>query len=550
MWFKSAKINDETLSPDDKARQLGLIYSVYRIFIGVFLIFSNYIDNEMLKLDILKNKNLFSINFEYSVLGFYLFFSVFFLISLYLWKKRTRLQLFAGFMVDIIALSLLLYSGSSKDLQVILLFVITVAASFMLLRLAHAFVITLSAVLFLVFQQVLYVYFGRSGFLNIWDVSLLSFGFFITGYISWSISQRLTVAESLANNNAKKIKRLNAINRQVIHHIASGVFVIDENGRLITINKAAEQMLRLPFLSDGDGSEHDLKEKNFEIERIIAKKYTQIIPWYKDKNNKKTMFLSLPQENEMPAKNIRLAKKSLPEYGQLIVLEDVSREESHAQKLKLSSLSELSASIAHEIRNPLASIVQAAELMQNDFDPDHVHYELCRISCTQAKRVNRIIESVMRLSNQEPPNQEPIRLQQWLSHFLRRYYADCNIESRFEGDFFTLFDPQHLERIFSNLIDNALRHTKKRDDAPDVEIYTHLDKDKQNVLVDVMDNGDGVSEKDLRELFDPFFTKSVGGTGLGLYLSRAFSEANYARLIYIHDKPKTCFRLIAPLYED
>lgn len=112
----------------------------------------------------------------------------------------------------------------------------------------------------------------------------------------------------------------------------------------------------------------------------------------------------------------------------------------------------------------------------------------------------------------------------------------------FHGNSQILFDPNHLEQIFINLINNALRHTHHIEGVPDVQIT--VNDNYYEVLIDVLDNGDGVSQENLGSLFNPFFTKSAGGTGLGLYLSQAFSEANHAKLRYLPNKPKTCFRLI------
>lgn len=164
---------------------------------------------------------------------------------------------------------------------------------------------------------------------------------------------------------------------------------------------------------------------------------------------------------------------------------------------------------------------------------------------SHTKRVNRIIEDVMRLSRQEPPKQEVITIQAWLPAFLYQYYSMENIAFEDGGYHQIRFDPSQLEQIFINLINNALRHTKQIAGEPDVKIVIHTTS--QEVLIDVLDNGDGVDEKGQESLFNPFFTTSKGGTGLGLYLSQAFSEANNARLIYVPNQPKTCFRLIMGL---
>lgn len=541
VWFSSTQISDELLTSDSKAKQLGLVYGIYRILIGVFLVLTHYSGHEALKIYLPPASSFLVGDIEHLFVGLYLLFAVIFVGVLYIWQSQIRHQLFFGFVVDIVVLTFLLFGGTAKDLQVALLYMVTVAASFMILKLSHASFITLAAILSLIMQQVIYAYLGRIGFLSISDTAMLSASLVATGFVSWSIAQRLTIAETIANNRAKEIIRLNTINKEVIQNIVNGVIVIGRNGRLLIINQIAQQMLRLRIRDNIHSNAY-----TFEAQQQIAKHYKAFTDWYQYDSTSHSFYLSLPQYNNLPAKNIRIFKKELPEYGQLLILEDASREESFAQQLKLASLGQLSASIAHEIRNPLGAISQASQLLNEELDSHDYNYELCQIIYNQTQRVNRIIEDVMRLSRQETPKQELIHLTTWLPEFLLRYYGDKNIATHFDSEGYIFFDSQHLEQIFINLINNALRHTKTIKGQPDVQIRVHSDG---YILIDVLDNGDGVSETDLDSLFNPFFTKSVGGTGLGLYLSKAFSEANHAHLLYIPNHKKSCFRLVAPIYD-
>ncbi len=545
LWLKGANVNAETLSSDDKVHQLGLVYSIYRILVAVFLILSNYAANESIKYGIVTQVNILPSKVEYFFLGLYLLVGIGSALTLYLWQDKIRKQLFIGFLIDMFILTLLLYSGTTKDLQIVLLYMVSTAASFMMLQLNFAMIVALIGILSLVFQQLYYSYLGQQGFLRLIDSVVLSVSLMAVGFLSWSISQRLNIAENAAYINAKEIKRLNAINDQVIKNIVSGVIVISSGGRMVVINQVAEELLRLPKPSPNTSSTAYI----FEMERQLAKKYKDIVQWYQYQGHSTLFNLTLPQQNNLPEKKIRIHKKHLPEYGQLLILEDMGREESHAQQLKLASLGQLSASIAHEIRNPLGAISQASELLMEDSNGvDAGSLELYKMIYNQSKRVNRIIEDVMRLSRQEPPKQQIIDLKQWLSQFLSQHYNGKNIAVKFQRETQIYFDPHHLEQIFINLINNALRHTKTLPNFADVYVIVH--SDEQYILVDVLDNGDGVKPEDLEHLFNPFFTKSTGGTGLGLYLSKAFSEANHARLIYIPDHKKTCFRLMIDIINE
>lgn len=540
-WFSTARIAEETLAPDTKAYQIGQIYGIYRMLVGLFLVLTNYVANEAIKSGLSPADNLFSSQAEYLILGFYLVFAIAASLILYSWRQHIRRQLLAGFVIDMIVLTALLYSGTTKDIQISLLYMVAIAASFMVLRLRHALSVTMIAVVSLIFQQIVYVYNSKTSFLSLSDSLILSLALFAVGFLSWSVSQRLAIAETVAHDNAQEVKRLNAINEEVIKNMVNGVIVVGRTGRLLIINQTAEELLRLPAPKLTTSP----LAYNFEIERQLNKKYKAMVDWYQHEQDETLYSLTLEQQKDLPQTNIRIHKKNLPEYGQLLILEDISREESHAQQLKLASLGQLSASIAHEIRNPLGAISQASELLMEDANSTgNDNHDLLRVIYNQSQRVNRIIEDVLRLSRQEPPKQQPITLQSWLPAFIEQHYPDKDISLNFKADGRIYFDPHHLEQIFINLINNALRHTKSLPSIADVSIAVH--QSKHSILVDVIDNGDGVNRHDIPNLFNPFFTKSIGGTGLGLYLSKAFSEANHARLIYLPDEHKTCFRLMVP----
>ncbi len=162
----------------------------------------------------------------------------------------------------------------------------------------------------------------------------------------------------------------------------------------------------------------------------------------------------------------------------------------------------------------------------------------------QTKRVNRIIEDVLKLSRQQPPSKEDITLATWIPQLLENHFRGHDVFLHTYKNPVIEFDTHQLEQILINLINNGLFYSSRSQPhaSVEVEIYCiHGD-----VIIDILDDGKGVAENDIEHLFDPFFTTDKSGTGLGLYLSQAFSEANHARLLYVDQHEKTCFRLIIP----
>ena len=172
------------------------------------------------------------------------------------------------------------------------------------------------------------------------------------------------------------------------------------------------------------------------------------------------------------------------------------------------------------------------------------NHELYEMIFSQTKRVNRIIEDILKLSRQQAASQQAIVLAEWMPVFLDNYFQGHDIFLHLKTQPTILFDPHQLEQILINLINNGLRYSSYSHPHAYVEIEIYCaDSD---VIIDILDDGDGIKTEDLKHLFNPFFTTDKAGTGLGLYLSQAFCEANQARLLYIPEHEKTCFRFISP----
>lgn len=566
----------ETLPPA-QLRKIGIIYSAYRFIISSFLLGSNYVAYKTS--DALSIPTLLS-----SALIFYMLLSVVLLSLLYLVKRYSQRQLAVGLSIDVVLLSLFLYASGLPDLQLTMLYMVVVAASFMLLSAAQALVITLMAIIFIIYQQFFFAITNSFNLANLGDTLLMSASFLAVGFLSWTISQRLVQVEKTATLQAQEVFKLNAINQEVISKMVSGVLVIDDK-KLVLVNQAACQLLHIhaPF--------NDSTRSLDILHHQLVSLHPELCDWYlnqqiatKTTANHSLTSVASPSETlesqattprksvtypytfiyELPAfastsliDKLRVELTPLKDNSQLIILEDLRREQASAQQLKLASLGQLTASIAHEIRNPLAAISQASQLLieelaeqttSNDSqaaDPTlSGSTELCQMIFNQTRRVNRIIEDVLKLSRQQKPKRKPIIIADWLKQFLADHFPSAAVQLQIKATPTIFFDDHHLEQILINLINNALRHSNRLQDGINVEVKLYcVDND---AIIDIINEGEGIKSSDIGRLFDPFFTTDPNGTGLGLYLSQAFSEANHARLFYVPNHKKTCFRLIIP----
>jgi two-component system sensor histidine kinase PilS (NtrC family) len=233
----------------------------------------------------------------------------------------------------------------------------------------------------------------------------------------------------------------------------------------------------------------------------------------------------------------------------LVFVEDYTPVTQYAQSLKLTSLGRLTASIAHEIRNPLGAISHAAQLLLESPDLSAEDRRMADIIQHHCGRVNQIVESVMQISRREPPKPEYLMLSPWLNEFVANYLealnrpADITIDCDYR-ELLVEFDPENLQRVLSNLLDNALRHSQLADAKESAKIVVSLDFVSHQCLIDVIDRGRGVPMADQPKLFEPFFTTVESGSGMGLYLCKELCEINNADLNYRPtDRGESCFRI-------
>ncbi|MDN5566080.1 MAG: ATP-binding protein [Psychrobacter sp.] len=565
----------ETL-PSAQLRRLGIVYSSYRLIVSLFLLLMIYMTTQA------DNSIMLPSLLQLTTLIFYVLFS-FILFGLFsVVPQHPRRQLLLGLFMDVVVLSLLLYTNGAPDLQLTMLYMVVVAASFMLLTGTQALIITLLAIIFIIYQQSFYAIANSMNVADLGDALLISASFLGVGFLSWSVSQRLVHVEGMAALQAQEVARLNAINQEVVSQMINGIIVIDKK-RIVLANLAAYQLLGIE--SDPAAKQAFSLHLNQDMSTIdqpvtnkkkrIIKAYDPLVDFQKKltdehqsliesyvnlaNNQLRTFIYELPKSvSATNANKLRVQIIPLRDDSQLLLLEDLRREQTSAQQLKLASLGQLTASIAHEIRNPLAAISQASQLLIEDIDENYGsddikssittdntgNHELYKMIFAQTKRVDRIIEDVLKLSRQQQPQRQMIELIEWMPQFLDNHFRNHDITLSVRTNIVIQFDTHQLEQILINLINNGLRYSSRAHTQADVTVEIY---DMQNdVIIDVLDTGIGIDNATVDHLFEPFFTTDKAGTGLGLYLSQAFSEANYAQLIHVPEHPKTCFRLIVP----
>jgi two-component system sensor histidine kinase PilS (NtrC family) len=215
------------------------------------------------------------------------------------------------------------------------------------------------------------------------------------------------------------------------------------------------------------------------------------------------------------------------------VIDDLRELEERAQQLKLASMGRLSASIAHEIRNPLAAIRHANGLLAEQLGEPRLQ-RLARIVETNTVRIDRVVEDVLAIARRERPSLEPLDIARFLEVLIPEIVVMSGtdrrrIEVALAADAPILFDPGQLRQVLVNLVGNALRYAS---DAPSAVRIEWRRDPADRLELRVSDDGPGLAPGMIDHVFEPFFTTESRGTGLGLYLAREFCAANGAALRY------------------
>jgi two-component system sensor histidine kinase PilS (NtrC family) len=218
-------------------------------------------------------------------------------------------------------------------------------------------------------------------------------------------------------------------------------------------------------------------------------------------------------------------------------LEDTEQLAAKIQQSKLAGLGRLSASIAHEIRNPVGAMSHAAQLLAESSSLSAEDKRLTEIVRTNGDRVRQIIENVMSMARRDTSRPERLILGTWLGGFRDEFCATMQIPparlavSSLLGDVEVQADPSQLRQIVRNLCENAVKYGRAETGEDVIELRVGRLASTARPFLEVADRGPGIAAQHRERIFEPFFTGNERGTGLGLFLARELAQTNGATLL-------------------
>jgi two-component system, NtrC family, sensor histidine kinase PilS len=346
------------------------------------------------------------------------------------------------------------------------------------------------------------------------QVGILGATLIATAFVTHRLVMRARSSEQLIQQRERDVALLSALNQEIIENMEAGVIVVGRNNNLRHINRAAREMLDLP------------EERNITLQRDCPALLEVMEQWQES-----TLPGGVPFLHSTEIGNLQISFRQLESEGQpntMIFLNDVSSIRNSMQQAKLASLGHLTASIAHEIRNPLGAISYAAELLNEDDKIDEGNRRMIEIINQHTHRISHIIEDILNITRGSASAREHIDVKPWLRDFIGRFcqsgHANREIfQLSFETDATRIsFDSGHLEQILTNLCGNACTHGNP--DKP-IEIRTYSDPGR-SLCIEIADQGPGISDDVMQQIFEPFYTTSHQGSGLGLYIVSQLCELN------------------------
>ncbi|WP_454864002.1 sensor histidine kinase [Pseudomonas hormoni] len=517
----------ETSSPGSKqAQRLLRLYHLYRLSVGITLVLliSSNLDNQLLTYsndDLLRS-------------GSWLYLVLNILLVVFLENTRRPAQLFSLALIDVLLLCGLFYAAGGVASAIGNLLIVSVAISNALLRSRIGLLIAAVGALGIVGLSFLLSFSHPATPNDYLQVGTLGALCFAAALLVQGLIQRVEVSETLAEQRASEVVGLEALNELILQRMRTGILVLDEQRRVQLANHSAQALLG---------------RDNLEGRRIddCSPALVERLQLWRNNPTLRPQSLKITSSGlELQPSFIALDQS--PHHQTLVFLEDLAQIAQQAQQLKLAALGRLTAGIAHEIRNPLGAISHAAQLLRESEELNGADRRLTQIIQDHSQRMNRVIENVLQLSRRQQTAPQRLDLKPWLEQFvaesregaLDRQKIHLHIGS---GDFKTLMDPNQLTQILDNLLRNAWRHSAQTHDQAQVWLDLFIDPDTQLPIIEVLDDGAGVAPDQQVHLFEPFFTTSAQGTGLGLYLSRELCESNQARLDFKPRQGGGCFRI-------
>ncbi len=436
-------------------------------------------------------------------------------------------------LTDTVMLTAMMYASGGVTSGMGMLLLVSIALGSMLTEGRTAFLFAGAASIAVLCEEAYFWLYGNALTANYTQAGFLGSTFFATALLGHALAERLRASEDLAARRGADVAHLERLNEQIVQRLRSGIVVLDAMGRVRLVNQSAQVLLGLAQ----PVSSQPLAMLAWDLAQQLDSWPTHAPP---------SQILRTPSRGT----DLLVSRAELgsgPAAATLVFIEDAAAMRQRAQRLKLASLGRLTASIAHEIRNPLGAISHAAQLLSESTGHTEEDRYVTRIIKGHSERVNRIIENVLTIGRRDRSAPEVFAIKPWLDGFVSEFSARMQISSERvlvhtqPEDIEIVMDRSQLHQVLWNLCENGLRYSQG---TPALELRCGIKATAETPFLDVIDHGTGIPGDIVDSIFEPFVSKNSPGSGLGLYLASELCECNQASLSLHENSAKgCCFRI-------
>ncbi len=431
-------------------------------------------------------------------------------------------------LLDVVFATVLIYiTGGIESLFSFTLLLTVISSSIVLNKKAGYITATLSSILYGLLLNFQFYGFipltsgeiaeGKSYFYNIF-VHILSL--YLTAYLSGYLSSRLEKTEQILEEKDIDLRDLEFFNQAVVEGLPSGLFTTDTAGKVLIFNRTAENII------------------NVQKNSIIGKKIDSVLPYFT------FPFLEGRREKIITVNGIQkiigigiTTLKGIDEQpkGFIGIFQDLTQlkrlEAEMKRREKMATIGELSSNIAHEIRNPLASLKSSVEMLKEDSVPKNYKMKLMDIALNEMERLDRIIKDFLTYSRPTQPEFKRFDIHGLLDDIIEllinieQNKGRVHIKKNYNGIIEVSADPQKMRQVFWNLGLNAVESMPEGGNL----IIATKDMD-EHIGITFKDFGLGIQEEDIDKIFFPFFTTKEHGTGLGLAIAYRIIEEHNGKI--------------------
>lgn len=500
----------------DTARRIQRLVAAFRLLVGVALLLVALLKRDPPLLDARYPELFLVVAMGYAIVAAAVLVSP--------WRQPA-----AVILLDILAVTLLMHAGGGISTGIGGLLIVLVGSASLSLSNERALLAAAISALAVLGEQTLAFTQGLSPVNAFIPAGVLGAIIFLVAATANPLARRLRESEALALQRGIDLANLAQLNEYVIQNLRESLVVVDEADEIRLINQSAADLLGAPSRKPGAA----LAKVSPDLARVLRNwRAGQLGP---------DATLGFPSAGGTARINTYVAPLEGREDGPVLMfLEDASLLAEKVRQTKLVALGRLSASIAHEIRNPVGALSHAAQLLGESPAVRDEERRLLEIIMMNSGRVSEIVENVMQLSRRDATRPESIVLGAWVRDFVTEFASTCELPpgrillapDPAEPELSVRMDPSHLRQICWNLCENALQHAAAGEAGPIAEIRYGRLSGMRRPYLEVADRGPGIEGEMRERLFEPFATGQAGGTGLGLFISRELCECNRASLVF------------------